>query len=170
MQNIVEAVELKYRSIQVSASLEFQDFFNDLVDNDFKSLPSKMRYFTAAVPDSFHKHLFPKSSLHIAHSSYALHWLSKVPKEVGNQNSSTWNKCKIYCSKTIKEIKEAYFAQFKEDLNRFLNARATEIVGGGLAVFQLAGLRSKWEISAQKESFNLPLHRPSVEKFKMVVE
>ncbi|CDP20017.1 unnamed protein product [Coffea canephora] len=144
MQNIVEAVELKYRSMQVSASLEFQGFFNDLVDNDFntlfKSLPSKMGYFAAAVPDSFHKHLFPKASLHIAHSSYALHWLSKVPKEVGNQNSSAWNKCKIYCSKTIKEIKEAYFAQFREDLNRFLNARATEIVGGGLAVIQLAGL------------------------------
>ena len=36
----------------------------------------------------------------------------------------------------------AYFAQFRKDLNRFLNARAEELVGGGLLVIQLPGVPS----------------------------
>ena len=38
VQNIVEAVELKNKSLQQSPPLEFHVFFNDLVDNDFNTL------------------------------------------------------------------------------------------------------------------------------------
>ena len=58
----------------------------------------------------------------------------KVPEEVGDHNSLAWNKSKAYCSGTNKEVTEAYFAQFRKDLNRFLNARAEELVIGGLLV------------------------------------
>ena len=39
-----------------------------------------------------------------------------------------------------KEVTEAYFAQFRKDLNRFLDARAEELVRGGLLVIQLPGV------------------------------
>ena len=35
-------------------------------------------YFVAGVPGSFYGRLFPRNSLHFAHSSYCLMWLSQV--------------------------------------------------------------------------------------------
>uniref|UniRef100_A0ABF7PQ44 Geniposidic acid O-methyltransferase n=1 Tax=Gardenia jasminoides TaxID=114476 RepID=A0ABF7PQ44_GARJA len=200
MQNIVEAVELKNKSLQKPPIVDFHVFFNDLVDNDFntlfKSLPSARNYFAAAVPGSFYERLFPKASLHLANSSYALHWLSKVPEEVRDQNSLAWNKSRTYCSGTNKEVTGAYFAQFRKDLNRFLNARAEELVGGGLLVIQLPGVPSGalpfntgagflqellgpclFEmadlgfISHEKVySFNLPMYFPSIEELNLVIK
>lgn len=63
---------------------------NDLPNNDFnttfkfihsfkeKNLTCKGSYFVSGVPGSFYSRLFPRKSLHLAHSSYGLHWLSKV--------------------------------------------------------------------------------------------
>ncbi|KAJ4717175.1 S-adenosylmethionine-dependent methyltransferase [Melia azedarach] len=141
MQNIIEAVELKFFQAknQNLSGLEFQAFFNDHYENDFntlfKTLPPSRKYFAAGVPGSFHGRLFPKSSLHFAHISYALHWLSKVPKEVANRNSSTKSKSSVYNSSAA----EAYSTQFKNDMECFLNARAEELVPGGL-MFILAGV------------------------------
>ncbi|XP_027167666.1 probable S-adenosylmethionine-dependent methyltransferase At5g38780 [Coffea eugenioides] len=194
-------VELKNKSLQQCETLDFHVFFNDLLDNDFntlfKSLPSPRRYFAAAVPGSFYEQLFPKASLHLANSSYALHWLSKVPKEVGDHNSLAWNNSKTYCSGTNKEVTEPYFAQFRKDLNRFLNARVEELKAGGLLVIQLpdcvpsgalpfntgAGFLQEllglclFEmaylgfISQEKvHSFNLPMYFPSIEELDQVIK
>ncbi|KAJ4717171.1 S-adenosylmethionine-dependent methyltransferase [Melia azedarach] len=138
MQNIIEAVELKFlqaKSQNLSA-LEFQAFFNDHYENDFnilfKTLPPSRKYFAAGVPGSFHGRLFPKSSLHLAHMSYALHFLSKVPKAVVDRNKSN------VLNSSEEEVVEAYSTQFKNDMECFLNARAEELVSGGLMLI-LAG-------------------------------
>ncbi|CAK7344191.1 unnamed protein product [Dovyalis caffra] len=145
VKNIIEAVDHKYNTqLHNPPPLEFQVFFNDVVANDFNTLfntlPSFQKYFAAGVPGSFYGRLFPKSTLHIAYSSQALHWLSKVPKEVVDSKSPAWNKGSILCSGTSKEVAKAYSAQFKNDIDTFLNARAQEIVGGGLMVIIIAGL------------------------------
>ncbi|KAJ4707027.1 S-adenosylmethionine-dependent methyltransferase [Melia azedarach] len=85
VQNIIEAVELKYQvEHQNPSALKFQVLFQDHYDNDFntffKTLPPSRKYFAIVVPGSFQGRLFPKSSLHFVHSSYALHWLSSVRK------------------------------------------------------------------------------------------
>lgn len=75
-------------------SIEYQVFFNDLPGNDFntifKSLPNFLESFKreigddlgpclfTGVPGSFYGRLFPTGSVHFIHSSYSLHWLSKV--------------------------------------------------------------------------------------------
>nr|XP_027065495.1 probable S-adenosylmethionine-dependent methyltransferase At5g38780 [Coffea arabica] len=104
MQNVVEAVELKNKSLQQSPTLNFHVFFNDLGDNDFnilfKSLPSHLRYLAAAVLGSFYERLSPNASLHLAYLFYALHWVSKVPEEVRDHTSLAWIKSKTYCSGT----------------------------------------------------------------------
>ncbi|GAY40383.1 hypothetical protein CUMW_051500, partial [Citrus unshiu] len=67
---------------------EFPFYLNDLLGNDFNMLFQGLssfaeRYkdlslFTVGAPGSFHGWLFPTNSLHLVHSSYGAHWLSKM--------------------------------------------------------------------------------------------
>lgn len=102
MQNVVEAVNLKYKTTYVNNSSlcpEFQVFFNDNTGCDFNTLFQKLRpwknYFAAGVLGSFYGRLFPEKSLHIICSSYALRWLSKIPEI---PCYLAYNKDKIYCA------------------------------------------------------------------------
>ncbi|KAI3932983.1 hypothetical protein MKW98_029216 [Papaver atlanticum] len=139
VRNIVEAADHKYKS-----QPEFQVFFNDHASNDFNtlflSLPSERRYFAAGVPGSFYTRLFPRSSLHIVYSSTALHWLSQVPKEVVDINSSAWNKGRIHYTDAPNEVLQAYSAQYVTDMEAFLLARAHEVVCGGLMFLVIPGV------------------------------
>jgi len=59
VQNIIEAVQLKYKCQELHSQLpEFQVFFNDHVSNDFNtlfaSLPLDRQYYAAAVAGSFY--------------------------------------------------------------------------------------------------------------------
>ncbi|KAI7994149.1 Loganic acid O-methyltransferase [Camellia lanceoleosa] len=133
MQNVIEAVEHKYQSKGLESKIpEFQVFFNDHVTNDFNTLfttlPLEKQYFVAGVPGSFHGRLFPEASLYVVHSSYALHWPSKVPTEVLNKDSPAWNKGKIFYTSGSDEVANAFAAQFAEDMENFLNVRAREIM------------------------------------------
>ncbi|KAJ4836675.1 hypothetical protein Tsubulata_037866 [Turnera subulata] len=144
-QNIIEAVKEKYQSQHPNhPPLAFQVLFNDHVNNDFntlfRNLPPSGEFFAAGVPGDFHNRLFPKASLHVGHSSYALHWLSKLPQEILDANSPAYNKDSIHCTGLSKEVAQAFAAQFQNDLERFLNARAQELVSGGLLVLTVAGL------------------------------
>lgn len=148
VQNIIEAVQHKYQSQDLSSHIpEFQVFFNDHTSTDFNTLfttlPSERRYFAAGAPGSFHGRLFPKASLHFINSSFAAHWLSKVPKEVVDVNSSAWNKGRIHYTNASREVGEAYSAQFSRDMESFLSARAEELVPGGLMMLLLSSRPDK---------------------------
>ncbi|KAF9597683.1 hypothetical protein IFM89_021161 [Coptis chinensis] len=138
VQNVVDAVKLKYQKCPSLSmhSPEFQVYFNDHIDNDFntlfKSIPLEKQYFAASVPGSFYDRLFPKASLHFVHSSYALHWLSTLPSELLDKNSPAWNKGRITYANAPDEVVKAFKAQFAKDMSSFLNARAEEVVPGGL--------------------------------------
>ncbi|KAJ4826289.1 hypothetical protein Tsubulata_036907, partial [Turnera subulata] len=117
---------------------KFQVLFNDRPTNDFNtlflSLPQDREYYAAGVPGSFYGRLFPDSSVHLVHASYALHWLSKLPEEVQDRNSPAWNKGRIHYASAPDEVVKAYAKQWAKDLNEFLDARAQEIVPGGILV------------------------------------
>uniref|UniRef100_A0AAT9UT99 Loganic acid O-methyltransferase n=1 Tax=Mitragyna speciosa TaxID=170351 RepID=A0AAT9UT99_9GENT len=201
VQNIVEAVDQKHKSLQEKIQPEFHVFFNDHVNNDFnilfRSLPQDRDYFAAGVPGSFYTRVFPKASVHFAHCSYALHWLSKVPKEIQDKNSPAFNRGRIHYTGTEKHVVKAYFSQFQKDMGSFLKARAQEIVGGGLVVIQIPGLPSGEVLFSRTgagmlhallgsslmelvnlgiiseesvDSFNLPQYHPSIEELEMVIE
>ena len=140
IHNILEAVQQKYLQGHNSSSQmpEFQVYFNDHATNDFNtlfsSLPAERQYFTAGVPGSFHGRLFPNSSLHFVHSSLALHWLSTIPKELLDNNSLAWNRRRVHYTNAPNEVYNVYRARFAEDMINFLDARAMELVVGGLMV------------------------------------
>ncbi|KAI3897475.1 hypothetical protein MKW92_032823 [Papaver armeniacum] len=147
VQNIINSVNLKFSNSKGCISSlsstngehtpdEFHVFFNDHATNDFNtlftSLPPGRKYFAAGTPGSFYSRLFPRDSVHVVHSSYALHWLSEVPSEVVNINSTAYNKGRIHYRNAGMEVVKAYSAQYAKDMETFLEARAEEIVGGGL--------------------------------------
>ncbi|KAF7827719.1 fruit protein pKIWI502 [Senna tora] len=187
-------------------TIEFLVFFNDQVSNDFntlfKNLPNynlnNKTYFACGVPGSFHGRLFPKQTLHFVHSSASLNWLSEVPWEIMDRRSSAWNKGRIHCTNAPKEVRDAYEAQFKQDFESFLDARAQEVVGNGLMALQISttpdhmtvessdidpnrafeligsslmDMAKAGIISEDKvDSFNLPIIYPPIKGVKEIVE
>ncbi|PHU09073.1 hypothetical protein BC332_20933 [Capsicum chinense] len=194
MQHVVQA--LKDKLLQVANSTnnipEFQIFFNDHVINDFntlfRSLPIDRSYYAFGVPGTFHGRLFPTRSIHFAHSSCAIHWLSKIPKELLDEKSPAWNRGSIhYIGTSNVEVVNAYVAQFEKDMEMLLNARAEEIVEGGMMVLvtpfasytrlmnffgsSLMDLVNEGTLDESLvDSFNLPMYFPSPEDMTKVVE
>ncbi|XP_059281477.1 loganic acid O-methyltransferase-like isoform X1 [Lycium ferocissimum] len=196
MQHVVQVVKDKYHNQILTNSTnnipEFQVFFNDHITNDFntlfQSLPVDRSYYAFGVPGSFHGRLFPSRSIHFAHSSCAIHWLSKCPEELLDEKSPAWNKGLIhYVGASNIEVVNAYVAQFAKDMEVFLNARAEEIVPGGMMVLlspfsgyvrlmkffgsSLMDLVNEGMLEESLvDSFNLPLYFPSPEDMTKVVE
>ncbi|XP_006398896.2 salicylate/benzoate carboxyl methyltransferase isoform X2 [Eutrema salsugineum] len=130
--------------------------FNDLPNNDFnttfksihlfkeKNLTSFESYFVSGVPGSFYSRLFPRKSLHFVHSSYGLHWLSKVPKGLEKNKTSVY----ITNSSPISTYK-AYSNQFQRDFTTFLKLRSEEMISNGRMVLTFIG----------RNNMDNPLHR-----------
>ncbi|KAI3910239.1 hypothetical protein MKW92_001194 [Papaver armeniacum] len=190
-------------------------FLNDLPSNDFattfKSLksfydklketyklagnddgPQHQPCFVVGLPGSFYGRLLPDDSLHFAHSSYSLHWLSKIP-----QGIEKCNKGNIYMAKSSPTyVVEAYMKQFNMDFTIFLKSRSKEVVKGGRMVLTILGRNNEgdpsskeccyiWELLANalnymltqgklKEenlhSFNIPHYIPSSSEVKSIIQ
>lgn len=142
VQDIIKSVETSLESN--SSKPEFLVFFNDLPTNDFNtlftSLPQDRSYLAVGVPGSFYDRVLPQSSVHIVVAVAATHWLSSVPTDVLDKSSKAWNKGKVHYSNAAEEVVKAYEKQFGRDMEKFLEARAKEIVSGGLLVVGMCGI------------------------------
>ncbi|CAI0447370.1 unnamed protein product [Linum tenue] len=178
---------------------ELQVFLNDLPGNDFNNVFTSIQGFKenmkkemgepnsepplmisiVGVPGSFYDRLFLTDSLHFIHSSYSLHWRSRVPQGLEE------NKGNIYLtSSSPPGVLEAYCKQFQTDFSSFLKFRSQELVTGGRMVLTIPARRGEQHsekeccyllmsmalnqmateglIDQQKlDSFNLPLYMPS---------
>ncbi|KGN50765.1 loganic acid O-methyltransferase [Cucumis sativus] len=196
MQYIVNAI----KSNSPNISPNFQVFFNDQISNDFNalflSLPPDRDYFAAAAPGSFHGRLFPDSSLHLVHTAYSIHWLSAVPEEVKDKRSAAWNGGRIHYIGAAEGVVEAYAGRFSADMERFLKARAEEMVGGGIMVmiclgvcddvspsqlpfrilydnlaFALIDMAKEGLLNEDEvDSFNIPIFIPCPKKMRKLIE
>uniref|UniRef100_A0A7N2R3A3 Uncharacterized protein n=1 Tax=Quercus lobata TaxID=97700 RepID=A0A7N2R3A3_QUELO len=146
--------------------------------------------FIAGMPGSFYGRLFPSKSLDFVHSSYGVHWLSKVPQGINN------NKGNIYMGKTSPHnVFEAYLEQFQSDFSLLLRSRADEIKLGGQMILTFIGrsikdpttrdcylvleLLAKCLLNmaaeglieeADIDTFNLPHDTHFIEEVKIIVE
>ncbi|GFQ06400.1 probable S-adenosylmethionine-dependent methyltransferase at5g38780 [Phtheirospermum japonicum] len=149
MQFITHAIKKKLESSSSSSSSpEFYVYFNDVVTNDFNTLfgslgPERV-YNAVGVPGDFHGRLLPRSSLHFAYSAWSLHWLTEVPRAVADPDSPAWNGGRVFYRKERKEVCDAYWDQYSRELGAFLEARAVEMVAGGLMAFSNLGMPESW--------------------------
>ncbi|KAL6861730.1 hypothetical protein ACP4OV_017430 [Aristida adscensionis] len=188
--------------------MELQFFLNDLPGNDFdhtfRSLEQLNKsiaadhdkeetlppFFVAALPGSYYTRLFPCQSVHLFHSSYFLHWRTRLPDGVDR------NRRNIYIAKTTpKSVVKLYQEQFENDFFLFLELRYKELVLGGQMVLTFLGrkdedvyngdlnylykplaqslwsLVEKGHVEEEKvNSFNPPFYGASVDEVKKVVK
>ncbi|EOA16849.1 hypothetical protein CARUB_v10005072mg [Capsella rubella] len=158
IKEMIAAVQVSHhREIPNQPSPELSFFLNDLPGNDFnsifKSLPDfhvELKrdvssgdfpsVFIAAYPGSFYGRLFPENTIHFIYSSYSLHWLSKVPPSLYDEQGKSINKgCVSICSMSSEAVTKAYYSQFKEDFSIFLRCRSKELVAAGRMVLIILG-------------------------------
>ncbi|CAN0841200.1 Salicylate carboxymethyltransferase, partial [Linum grandiflorum] len=184
---------------------EFHILLNDLPQNDFNNIFNSLREFKKqmttemgefstmflnGVPGSFYGRLFPAGSLHFVHSSYSLHWLSRVPDGLDENGGNI-----TITSSSPRSVFEAYYGQFRTDFSSFLKCRAAEVVKGGRMVLTLLGRRNEdswgrecyciWEVMSialnqmahkgfiskeRLKSFNVPLYMPSPMEVQVEVQ
>ncbi|XP_041017316.1 probable methyltransferase TCM_000336 [Juglans microcarpa x Juglans regia] len=159
IKDIVEAVQ-GTSSNMLHPTPEFRVYLNDLPTNDFnsifKALPEFYKgfegekngggpsIFIGGYAGSFYRRLFPNNCLHFVYSSYSLHWLSRVPPALYDEQNRSINKGNIYISESSPPlVSEAYFKQFQDDFNDFLCSRSQELVVGGRMVLILLGRESQ---------------------------
>ncbi|KAL0462042.1 UNVERIFIED_CONTAM: Loganic acid O-methyltransferase [Sesamum latifolium] len=144
MQMITRSLQQKFHSERLVSQIpDFCVLFNDQLTNDFNtlfcSLPPERQYLAIGLPGSYHGRLLPKASLHFAYSSWVLHWLSQVPTAVADPNSPAWNKGRIHYLGARQEVVDAYSSQHAKDIDAFLEARARDLVSGGLMALVFPG-------------------------------
>ncbi|XXG64851.1 hypothetical protein AAC387_Pa05g2695 [Persea americana] len=192
---------------------EFQVFLNDLPTNDFNSIFMALSefygsikkngkrddppsVFVSGVPGSFYGRLFSSRSLHFIHSSFSLHWLSRVPPAIYDANGKSLNKGKMCVTgSSPPAVAKAYLMQFQEDFYLFLRSRSEELVSGGRMVLTLLGRGSEkhmergqatyWELLGQAfaslvssgeveqekvNTYDVHFYAPSMDEVKRVVQ
>ncbi|KAJ0044635.1 hypothetical protein Pint_06452 [Pistacia integerrima] len=192
METVIQNVKIKCKELNCQIP-EFQFYLNDLTGNDFNTLfrgssnftekYSDLHCFVMGSPGSFHGRLFPKNTMHLIYSSYAIQWLSK------GQEGFPLNKGKMYISDTSPPVvKEAYLAQFQEDFGFFLKCRSQEMIQNGRVFLIFHGRVSEehttketcvgWEplteaivelVSQKLDSFDAPDYVPSLQEVKDIV-
>ncbi|XP_052198060.1 probable methyltransferase TCM_000336 [Diospyros lotus] len=155
LREMVDAIEEASRKVLLSVP-EFRVYLNDLPTNDFnsifKAVPEFYRQlrqgrrdggpsiYVAGYPGTFYGRLFPSECLHFIYSSYSLHWLSRIPTALYDEQGSSINKGGIYISESSPPaVSKAYFRQFQDDFSLFLGSRSQELVAGGRMVLIFLG-------------------------------
>ncbi|CAH8383453.1 unnamed protein product [Eruca vesicaria subsp. sativa] len=203
VQNIIEAVEDKYRNETgqnaADNNVEFQVLFNDSTTNDFntlfQTLPPGRNYYTSGVPGSFFNRVLPKHSFHIGVFNYSFHFTSRIPNGIMERDSPLWNR-DMHCTGFNEAVKKAYLDQYSADTNNVLDARAEELVPGGLLFLSGSGLRDGVKMSEtvkgimmdfigaslndlaqhgvinqdKVDSFNIPLYFAEESELRQIIE
>ncbi|CAN8328054.1 unnamed protein product [Cochlearia groenlandica] len=158
IKDIIKTIKLVHSFEIPSKPLpELSFFLNDLPGNDFNTIFKSLSdfhielkndtnngdcplVFIAAYPGSFYERLFPEKTIHFIYSSYSLHWLSKVPQAIYDEQGKSINKgCVTICSSSPEAVSKAYYTQFKEDFSSFLRFRSKEMVVEGRMVLIILG-------------------------------
>ncbi|MFD9123360.1 hypothetical protein [Kitasatospora sp. NPDC059571] len=151
MRRLVAAVRGRNASVPVWVT------HTDIPGNDFNALVATLTgpaaytgtpgVFACAEARSFYEPLFPPGELHLAWSTIAVHWLSRVPQPIDGH---------VYCSRATGAAREALRRRSAADWSGFLTHRAAELVPGGQLVV-VGGAATDDGLSGAEGIFDLAL-------------
>ncbi|KAM3196400.1 hypothetical protein ACQJBY_072212 [Aegilops geniculata] len=212
VSNVIKAVSYHLEKFSGHPT-ELQFFLNDLPGNDFNRVFQSLQrfrnsidmdhkgepipaFYIAGLPSSYYTRLLPRRSVHLFHSSYCLHWRSRLADGLEGKKRPYPNEGNIGIGATTPPcVVKMYKEQFQKDIMLFLQLRHEELVANGQMVLtflgrkhddvynaslnRLYGLLSQFVQSLVEEglvekekldSFNLPLYGPSMDEVKAVVD
>ncbi|WZZ62564.1 hypothetical protein YC2023_062671 [Brassica napus] len=151
---------------------------NDLPENDFNATFKSIPFFNKELM------ITNQASLHLIHSSYALHWLSKVPEKLVNDKENVY-----ITNASSQSAYKAYLNQFNRDFTMFLKLIYLEDVWDDLPVsrlkynalddfqedfqevFQTTSRRSSGLLgTSMTHAFNMPFYDPNEQELKEVIQ
>lgn len=127
-QGILDVIKKQNNSVFIEV------IFNDLPSNDFNALGENasslmegdQNLAVSMIPRSFYEPICSPNSLDFCFSSTAMHWLSKLPKNLTYHTH-------VNAVEQLED-KRIFQAQSQMDWNTILLARATELKSGGQMV------------------------------------
>lgn len=111
---------------------DFTALFTTLTEDHDSYLAKDPATFVSAVGRSFYQQILPSESIALGWSSWATHWLSRVPAPIGDH---------IHIAHSADaDARRAYAAQAALDWHDFVAFRGREIAPGGRLVVLTLGL------------------------------
>ncbi|GAY17078.1 SAM-dependent methyltransferase [Mycobacterium sp. shizuoka-1] len=114
------------------AGNDFSALFNTLADDPDSYLKKDSTTYASAVGRSFYHQILPSDSIALGWSSWAVHWLSRVPMPIPDHVQISYS--------TDQNARRAYTRQAAVDWHEFVAFRGRELAPGGRLVVLTVGL------------------------------
>ncbi|OAN37703.1 SAM-dependent methyltransferase [Mycolicibacterium iranicum] len=105
---------------------DFCEMFNNLENDPDAYLRKDRATYASAVGRSFYSQILPSNSVNLGWSSWAIHWLSRVP--CGIEDHIQVNQC------SDEKVRSAFAKQAAHDWHEFVAFRGRELCPGGRLV------------------------------------
>lgn len=114
------------------ADNDFTALFTTLTEDHDSYLKTDAATFASAVGRSFYQQILPSDSIVLGWSSWAVHWLSRMPMPIPDHVQISYS--------ADDEARQAYARQAAEDWHEFVAFRGRELAPGGRLVVLTVGL------------------------------
>jgi hypothetical protein len=112
---------------------DFTTLFSTLSDDQDSYLKKDSATYASVVGRSFYTQILPSDSIALGWTSWAIHWLRKVPMPIPDHIEISYS--------TNEEARRAYARQAAEDWHDFIAFRGRELAPGGQIVVLTVGLK-----------------------------
>jgi hypothetical protein len=112
---------------------DFTTLFGTLADDQDSYLKKDPATYASVVGRSFYGQILPSDSIALGWSSWAIHWLRRVPIAVPDHVEISYS--------TDQEARRAYARQAAEDWRNFIAFRGRELAPGGRLLVLTVGLK-----------------------------
>ena len=102
---------------------DFTALFRTLAEDPDTYLSKDAAAFASAIGRSFYSQIMPSSSVNLGWSSWAIHWLSRVPGPIPDHLHVAYS--------SDERVRDAYARQAAQDWQEFIAFRGRELCRGG---------------------------------------
>lgn len=117
---------------------DFTALFRTLADDPDTYLSKDSAAFASAIGRSFYSQIMPSSSVNLGWSSWAIHWLSRVPAPIPDQLHVAYSR--------DESVRDAYARQGAQDWQEFIAFRGRELRRGGRLVVMTTAAHEDGEV------------------------